>query len=94
MGRTIRRAEKADLKAIMQVLEAAKKIMRDSGNMNQWINGYPSEEVVLNDMAIGWGHVVVDDGRITDMDRTSVHLGERCCHCHCFYDLLRRHRPH
>ena len=35
MGRTIRRAEKADLKAIMQVLEAAKKIMRDSGNMNQ-----------------------------------------------------------
>ncbi len=65
MGRTIRRAEKADLKAIMQVLEAAKKIMRDSGNMNQWINGYPSEEVVLNDMARGWGHVVVDDGRIT-----------------------------
>ena len=27
MGRTIRRAEKADLKAIMQVLEAAKKII-------------------------------------------------------------------
>ncbi|MBP5486828.1 MAG: N-acetyltransferase [Bacteroidales bacterium] len=63
--RTIRQAVPADLGDIMRVLDAAKGIMRSSGNLNQWINGYPSEEVVLNDMAKGWGHVVEDNGRIT-----------------------------
>ena len=65
MNRIIRKADVPDLHAIMEVLDAAKKIMRDSGNMGQWINGYPSEAVVLHDMAKGWGHVVEDEGRIT-----------------------------
>lgn len=48
----------------MTVLEAAKGIMRASGNMNQWVNGYPSEEVIKNDIANGWGFVVEEGGRI------------------------------
>ena len=65
MDRLIRKADSNDLPDIMAVLEAAKGIMRASGNMDQWVNGYPSEEVVLKDMEKGWGHVVEDDGKVT-----------------------------
>lgn len=65
MDRLIRKADSNDLHDIMAVLEAAKGIMRASGNMDQWVNGYPSEEVVLKDMEKGWGHVVEDDGKVT-----------------------------
>ena len=64
MVRSIREALAEDLPAIMDVLEAAKGIMRASGNVNQWIRGYPSEEVVLGDIGKGNGYVVEDDGRV------------------------------
>ena len=34
---------------IMQVMDAAKKIMRQSGNMLQWGDGYPSESAIRID---------------------------------------------
>ena len=39
MNRTIREARPTDITEIMQVMEAAKKIMRQSGNMHQWVDG-------------------------------------------------------
>ena len=60
----IRAAQKDDLMAIMTVLEAAKGIMRASGNTGQWVNGYPSEEIILNDIKNGFGHIVTDNGAI------------------------------
>ena len=48
--RIIRLAELLDLSAIMQVLDAAKKIMRASDNLHQWVNGYPSEAVIVAEM--------------------------------------------
>ena len=35
---------------IMQVMDAAKGIMRQSGNMHQWGDGYPSEAVITADI--------------------------------------------
>ena len=64
MKRLIRKSAEADIPAIMDVLEAAKQIMRASGNVNQWINGYPSEAVVRKDLENGNGYVVEDDGRV------------------------------
>ena len=61
---TIRAARTADLKDIMAVLEAAKGIMRASGNAGQWAGAYPSEEVILHDIGRGYGQVIVADGRI------------------------------
>jgi len=58
--RQIRPAEESDIPAIMPVLEAAKGIMRASGNRHQWIDGYPSEEVILNDIRARFGFVVAD----------------------------------
>ena len=50
--------------AIMLVMDAAKKIMRQSGNMSQWGDGYPSEAVITADMEKSGGFVIVEDGGI------------------------------
>ena len=60
----IREARPSDMSAIMQVMEAAKKIMRSSGNMHQWGEGYPSEAVILSDMEKNGGFVVEDDSKV------------------------------
>lgn len=64
MKRIIREARPADMAEIMKVMAAAKTIMRQSGNLHQWIDGYPSEAVVTSDMKKGGGFVIVDDGEV------------------------------
>jgi len=58
----IRAAHTEDLEGIMTVLEAARGIMRASGNSRQWVGGYPSAEVVLGDIGKGYGYVVEETG--------------------------------
>lgn len=58
---TIRAAHTNDLPNIMAVLAAAKDIMRSSGNAGQWVGGYPSEEVILNDIEKGHGFMVEEE---------------------------------
>jgi len=48
----------------MAVLEAAKGIMRASGNSGQWVNGYPSEAVIRGDIDENYGFVLEADARI------------------------------
>ena len=64
MNRTVRQATPTDIAAIMPVMAAAKTIMRQSGNMLQWVKGYPSEAVILSDMEKGGAFIVEEDGRI------------------------------
>jgi hypothetical protein len=54
----------ADMAAIMSVMAAAKQIMRQSGNMQQWGEGYPSEAVIRADMEKAGGYVIEDEGRV------------------------------
>ncbi len=61
--KTIRHALEADLAEVMSVIEAGKGIMRASGNMLQWNDGYPSESVILADVAAGNGYVIEEDGQ-------------------------------
>ena len=63
-GREIRAAREADIPAIRQVLEAAKGIMRASGNLHQWADGYPTPEILREDLRLGAGFVVEDGGSI------------------------------
>ena len=58
MSRIIREAKPTDIPDIMQVMEAAKKIMRSSGNMHQWADSYPSEAVIISDMEKHGGYVI------------------------------------
>ena len=64
MNRIIREAKPADMPEIILVMEAAKKIMRSSGNMHQWGDDYPSETVIFSDMEKHGGFVIEDAGRI------------------------------
>ena len=64
MSRIIREARPTDMAEIMLVMDAAKAIMRQSGNMHQWSDGYPSEAVITADMEKKGGFVVVDDGMV------------------------------
>lgn len=61
---TIIPANKGLLGSIMEVLEAAKATMRLSGNTGQWVGGYPSEEVILNDIGRGYGFVVEEGKKV------------------------------
>lgn len=63
-GRIIRAARQSEIPDILNVMEAAKGIMRASGNPNQWKDGYPSQEVILKDIEREAGFVVQDDGVI------------------------------
>ena len=58
MSRIIREVKPTDITDIMQVMEAAKKIMRSSGNMHQWADSYPSEAVIISDMEKHGGYVI------------------------------------
>ena len=49
---------------IMKVMAAAKTIMRQSGNMQQWVDGYPSEAVIISDMEKDGSFVIVDDDEV------------------------------
>ena len=46
----------------MPVYEEAKSYMRKEGNMTQWTGGYPSEEVILKDIAEGNHYIIEKDG--------------------------------
>ena len=45
---TIKKAKKEKIDVIMEVFDAAKQFMRQTGNNKQWIDGYPSKEFILN----------------------------------------------
>lgn len=59
--RMIREARPSDMAEIMKVMEAAKRTMRQSGNMHQWTDGYPSEAVITADMEKNCGFVIEED---------------------------------
>lgn len=53
----IRKAEMRDIDRIMELCEEAKKLMRASGNMTQWVNGYPHRSYITSDVEGGHGYV-------------------------------------
>ncbi len=64
MKQMIREARPSDMAEIMKVMDAAKRIMRQSGNMHQWTDGYPSEAVITADMEKDGGYVIEDGDKI------------------------------
>lgn len=63
-SRIIRPATTADIPSIMPVFDEARQKMQASGNWKQWINGYPSVEVVERDIELQGGFVIEDDEQI------------------------------
>lgn len=61
----IRHAEGKDLAGIMPIFSMARLFMRRNGNNEQWINGYPSEELIARDIENGNFYVEERNGKIT-----------------------------
>ena len=57
----IRRALITDLPNLMEIYEYARKLMIASGNANQWINGYPSAELIASGINKGECYVCMND---------------------------------
>ena len=62
MKRTIRRARLDDVPVIMRLIDEARGIMRSCGNINQWIDGYPDEETIENDINNGHCYLCEEQG--------------------------------
>ena len=60
----IRKAEMGDLPIILEIYADARRYMRENGNLHQWGNGYPSEDLVRADMEQGICHVCMDGGEV------------------------------
>ena len=60
--RTIRHTKAADLPRILQLIEYGRQKMRAVGNQEQWADGNPREEVLLQDIEQGNSYMVDDDG--------------------------------
>ena len=56
-------ATPADASVIWAILSAAIQRRKTEGS-NQWQDGYPNEQVIANDIAKGYGYVLVEDDEI------------------------------
>lgn len=53
MNMHIRPAHPNDIDALMAIFDAARRFMEKQGNPNQWINGYPAREFILQEITDG-----------------------------------------
>ena len=60
----IRLAATRDLDVILQVYDKARQFMRASGNMRQWVDGYPKRELLESDIEKQQLFVIEEDGVI------------------------------
>ena len=54
----VRLATEQDIPCIMPIFSYARSYMADSGNANQWIDGYPSRQKILADIGRGDFYVI------------------------------------
>lgn len=60
----IRRAKLTDMGRIMQIYDHARRFMEDNGNGTQWAGGYPSKELLRNDIAEEQLYVMESGGEV------------------------------
>jgi len=63
-SRIIREASYDDIEDILKVMDAARGIMRASGNFHQWGDSYPGADAIRGDILRDGGFVIEDDGNI------------------------------
>ncbi|MEI3149565.1 MAG: hypothetical protein V8S70_06115 [Muribaculaceae bacterium] len=61
----IRKVLASDLDAVMEIVDAARGIMRASGNMRQWTGGYPDKTVMTADIRRGVCYGCEDGGKLS-----------------------------
>ena len=59
----IRKAIERDLLEIKSIVAKARELMKASGNVNQWVDGYPSSEVLLSDIRSGNAYLLLRENK-------------------------------
>ena len=57
----IRPTELKDLPLVMEIYDYARAFMRANGNATQWIDGYPSESFIRQEIEDGHSYVCTDE---------------------------------
>ena len=60
----IRKAIESDLLEIKNIVDKARELMKSSGNINQWVDGYPSSEVLLSDIRSGNAYLLLRENKV------------------------------
>lgn len=60
----VKEATHQDIDTIMGIIDEARTIMRESGNMTQWSDGYPSKEVILEDINNKHAFICLDEDNV------------------------------
>lgn len=60
----VRAATVQDLPRVMAIYDTARRYMRANGNTVQWVNGYPSEALLRQDIRDGVLYVMEDAGGV------------------------------
>ena len=60
----IRNAIESDLLEIKSIVAKARELMKSSGNVNQWVDGYPSSEVFLSDICSGNAYLLLRENKV------------------------------
>ena len=68
----IRRAGPADMDRILKIYETARRFMVENGNPTQWGTGYPSRQILEEDIRRERLYVVTEDGRICGVFMFSI----------------------
>ena len=65
MIKEIRKASLSDLNRLMEIFDRARTFMVQTGNPNQWINGYPQQELIAEEIKTEHCYVCVNtDGKV------------------------------
>ena len=59
----IRLAFPNEVNAVMKVIEDAKKTLAKAGS-DQWQNGYPNADIIIDDIISGQAYVVLEEGEV------------------------------
>ena len=59
----IRKAIESDLLEIKNIVDKARELMKSSGNINQWVDGCPSIDVLLSDIRSGNAYLLLRENK-------------------------------
>ncbi len=57
----IRQSQYTDLPQLLQIYETARRFMQQTGNAGQWVDGYPKEELLIDDINKGNSYVCLNE---------------------------------
>jgi hypothetical protein len=68
----IRKTVRADLDEVMEIYNKAGTFMKENGNPNQWVNGYPHVELIMEDIEENCSYVCIDHSQIVGVFRFTL----------------------